>query len=268
MSPTNALIFVAAGVLALISLFSVWFQPSAPGVVANGETVHAWDDGRLGVIGPLSVILMGILAALTLRADDPGDIGGRDVAKPAAFLGLVAIAMPVVAYVFVGFQFEVTSCSTGFTDFGCSTKDLRDVAGASYGPQTGFVLCIVAGVISLVGAGVLRASPMVEPAVVEPVRLRTNPATSPTTDKRSLSELADEVDRARPRKPTLSEVAADMTRRRAPAPSEYTSPTPQADRAEGIWAADPYRRHELRYFDGRRWTDHVSDAGVPAVDAW
>ena len=32
------------------------------------------------------------------------------------------------------------------------------------------------------------------------------------------------------------------------------------------WAADPSRRHELRYWDGTRWTDHVADGGVPSVD--
>jgi hypothetical protein len=28
------------------------------------------------------------------------------------------------------------------------------------------------------------------------------------------------------------------------------------------WAPDPLGRHELRYFDGKQWTAHVSDAGV------
>ncbi|HEY3721929.1 MAG TPA: DUF2510 domain-containing protein [Acidimicrobiia bacterium] len=32
------------------------------------------------------------------------------------------------------------------------------------------------------------------------------------------------------------------------------------------WDADPYRRHELRYWDGDAWTEHVSDRGVTAVD--
>jgi hypothetical protein len=32
------------------------------------------------------------------------------------------------------------------------------------------------------------------------------------------------------------------------------------------WFADPSRRHELRYWDGQRWTDHVSDRGTQAVD--
>jgi hypothetical protein len=32
------------------------------------------------------------------------------------------------------------------------------------------------------------------------------------------------------------------------------------------WAADPTGRHELRYWNGSAWTDHVSDAGAPGID--
>ncbi len=32
------------------------------------------------------------------------------------------------------------------------------------------------------------------------------------------------------------------------------------------WNADPYRRHELRYWDGAAWTDHVSDGGSAGLD--
>jgi hypothetical protein len=32
------------------------------------------------------------------------------------------------------------------------------------------------------------------------------------------------------------------------------------------WARDPYGRHELRYFDGARWTAQVSDNGVTTID--
>jgi hypothetical protein len=32
------------------------------------------------------------------------------------------------------------------------------------------------------------------------------------------------------------------------------------------WHPDPFRRHELRFHDGRIWTEHVSDRGVPGVD--
>jgi len=32
------------------------------------------------------------------------------------------------------------------------------------------------------------------------------------------------------------------------------------------WHPDPTSRHELRYFDGQRWTEHVSDRGRQATD--
>ena len=36
--------------------------------------------------------------------------------------------------------------------------------------------------------------------------------------------------------------------------------------AAGRWAADPSGRHELRYWDGAAWTEHVQDAGTQATD--
>lgn len=32
------------------------------------------------------------------------------------------------------------------------------------------------------------------------------------------------------------------------------------------WHPDPLERHELRYWDGTIWTEHVSDAGVTAIN--
>ncbi|MET0627575.1 MAG: DUF4328 domain-containing protein [Acidimicrobiia bacterium] len=40
-----------------------------------------------------------------------------------------------------------------------------------------------------------------------------------------------------------------------------TNPLPPAH-----WAADPSGGHEYRYWDGSRWTDHVSDRGAVSVD--
>lgn len=36
--------------------------------------------------------------------------------------------------------------------------------------------------------------------------------------------------------------------------------------APAAWLADPTRRHQLRYWDGAAWTDHVSDGGVQGTD--
>jgi len=32
------------------------------------------------------------------------------------------------------------------------------------------------------------------------------------------------------------------------------------------WCADPSRRHELRYWDGKQWTEHVADSGARSTD--
>jgi hypothetical protein len=32
------------------------------------------------------------------------------------------------------------------------------------------------------------------------------------------------------------------------------------------WAADPSGRHQVRYYNGWAWTEHVSDNGAPGVD--
>ncbi len=36
--------------------------------------------------------------------------------------------------------------------------------------------------------------------------------------------------------------------------------------AAGTWAADPYGRNQMRYYDGREWTDTVSNGGVVSLD--
>jgi hypothetical protein len=35
--------------------------------------------------------------------------------------------------------------------------------------------------------------------------------------------------------------------------------------AEASWLPDPGGTHELRYWDGTAWTEHVSDQGVTGV---
>jgi uncharacterized protein DUF2510 len=47
----------------------------------------------------------------------------------------------------------------------------------------------------------------------------------------------------------------------------FVHPLIAASRArQPSWHPDPTGRHEMRYWDGARWTDHVSDAGVQSVD--
>jgi len=32
------------------------------------------------------------------------------------------------------------------------------------------------------------------------------------------------------------------------------------------WLADPFAKHDQRYWDGNHWTEHVTDGGVPGTD--
>jgi len=73
-------------------------------------------------------------------------------------------------------------------------------------------------------------------------------------------ELA-EADAARPGGP------APLPEPSTPAvgPTTDVAPPPPLV-APAMWAADPTGRHELRYWDGAAWTEHVSTGGVASVD--
>jgi len=51
-----------------------------------------------------------------------------------------------------------------------------------------------------------------------------------------------------------------------PDPKLGASSLQQVSQVAASWLADPSGRHELRYWDGTRWTEHVSDKGVTSVD--
>jgi Protein of unknown function (DUF2510) len=51
----------------------------------------------------------------------------------------------------------------------------------------------------------------------------------------------------------------------APAMAPPTAPPAAAPGSPG-WAADPYGRHQWRYWDGSRWTDQVADGSTQSTD--
>lgn len=52
----------------------------------------------------------------------------------------------------------------------------------------------------------------------------------------------------------------------AATPAAVQAPPPVDAPQPAGWHADPRGRHELRYWDGSAWTEHVSDGGVQATD--
>jgi hypothetical protein len=61
-------------------------------------------------------------------------------------------------------------------------------------------------------------------------------------------------------------VRRNRARRLLPAPGAQPVATLGQATGPAGWFADPGRRHELRYWDGQRWTEHVSDHGVQGTD--
>jgi hypothetical protein len=56
-----------------------------------------------------------------------------------------------------------------------------------------------------------------------------------------------------------------------PAPGRRPTgpPVPDTTRTSGTapgWFADPFVRHEQRYWSGTEWTEHVLDQGTPGTD--
>jgi Protein of unknown function (DUF2510) len=49
------------------------------------------------------------------------------------------------------------------------------------------------------------------------------------------------------------------------APSQGTGTASFRGIAPG-WLADPFAKHDQRYWSGTNWTEHVSDGGVPSTD--
>jgi len=50
------------------------------------------------------------------------------------------------------------------------------------------------------------------------------------------------------------------------APGPRVAPGPPAPAQPAGWFPDPGGGHDHRYWDGTRWTEHVADAGVAAID--
>src|SRR5262249_3936340 len=57
---------------------------------------------------------------------------------------------------------------------------------------------------------------------------------------------------------------AAVTTLAPPEGSRHPKPPPPPTPAQ--WAPDPHGRHELRYWDGTQWTEHVATRGVQSTD--
>jgi hypothetical protein len=71
-------------------------------------------------------------------------------------------------------------------------------------------------------------------------------------------------DRSRHFRPSVAITSQQQGTSPPPAPS---APPTSPLSVPPAWVADPLGRHELRWWDGSRWTKHVSDSGVVSNEA-
>ncbi|MBV9594786.1 MAG: hypothetical protein JO147_13445 [Actinobacteria bacterium] len=149
--PAWAWLFVLAAILGVIGAIMPWFQPTIGGRTIPGATVvHSWNDGRIGLLGPILMLAGGIrwFAGLIGRGQVAVARRGRYVANPlksasvyALIVGAVTLALLAVAYGLV---------PENYKDWD-QAKQFAHQAGLSLGrgPALGFWLVLAAGGIFL-----------------------------------------------------------------------------------------------------------------------
>ncbi|GEM_PF-5926110 len=127
-------------------------------------------------------------------------------------------------------------------------------------------LCALAA-LSFAAAGALLASGVfVAVAVVTVVALRVGAATFGSSGTKALRSTLDSEATPYFERRAASNGQAQMTSA-APAPETHApvgatiAPPPPPS-----WRPDPTSRHEFRFWDGSRWTEHVSDGAVQSLD--
>ena len=166
--PAHAWLVPLAGVVGLLGAFTPWFRPQGK-ISYRGESVtqsaadavHAWDDGKIGLLGPILLVVIGVGVLMLILGRQSRFARGS--AHPFSSAGKAAIVAGVVAVVCVVIAWFVVTSQYRFTDGGKSYGwdgyiKLAKASGVdlqlSRGPQAGLWLTVAGGVIAIVG-GVL-----------------------------------------------------------------------------------------------------------------
>jgi hypothetical protein len=158
-APPVAWLIPLAALLAVIGAFTPWFRPEAS---RGGQTVHAkdalysWKDGKIGLVAPIILVILAISVIGLLQGKARGRFASgpdpvRSVAKYCIGAGVVSLVCLLIAWFLVTSQYKFGD-GRSWDQY---EKALRDVgATLSRGPQIGYWLTLVAGVLAIVG-GVL-----------------------------------------------------------------------------------------------------------------
>jgi len=107
-------------------------------------------------------------------------------------------------------------------------------------------------VVQIVPAGIVIVAYLSRPATNAP----SDAATTATAATAAVAATAAAT-------PVVDAPAPEPMAAAAPAPAPAPAP---ADAVPAGWYPDPSSRFELRYWDGTRWTEHVSRGGQQSTD--
>lgn len=129
----------------------------------------------------------------------------------------------------------------------------------------------VPAVVRSDAAEVLRAVPGATPGGAAPVALVARHIVAQVSEAAAAGRISMTADERRNLEEVARQMAGQDAAPAAPAtpaapPPPATPATPAAPAVPASWQPDPRGRHEYRYWDGSRWTEHVSDAGAQATD--
>lgn len=157
-APPVAWLVPIAALAAIVGAILPWFQPilyNHGKALSIPESAHSWEAGRIGVLGPVLLVLVGILVFRRLmgKASARARKDGRNPVTRAGFVVVVAVVVTL------GLQFlaRAVVLKAITVNAGGKSFNLVDYAsaagysGISRGTQIGFWVTAGAAVVALIG---------------------------------------------------------------------------------------------------------------------
>ena len=158
--PAFVLATVAASLLALIGGILPWFHPRVGAdPIPGSDEIHVWQDGRLGVVGPLLVLGVGIAWLVAYLRPKPDADALRRLAGLTVLGGALGLLTLVVLWALVPHN---------YTDWDAARR-YAEIRGLSLrrGPRLGFWLTGVASLADL-ALGIAAVLTVRRPAAAPP----------------------------------------------------------------------------------------------------
>jgi hypothetical protein len=171
--PRIAWLLPLAGGLGVVGGALAWFRPRGT-VTFEGkslsrqvkQTVHSWDDGQVGVLGPVLLLIVGVVVLALLLGRAPARV--REGSRSLTWLGPVAIGTGIVTIGVAALAWFRLESQYKFAEDGKTyswdayiafAKQAGVTLTLSRGAQPGLWLTFAAGVLAIAGGALLLLRP-------------------------------------------------------------------------------------------------------------